>query len=307
MCTFLAQKGLKNMLDIHLLNTEQTNADSKHFSSLSVAESVRLMNREDARVLEAIKAQEDQIVKVINMVTEALRQGGRLIYTGAGTSGRLGVLDAVECPPTFGVPDDMVIGLVAGGECSFSHPREDAEDSEEEGREDLRALSLTDKDVVIGVAASGRTPYVQGAIKYARSVGAATAAIVCSKNGPIEKLTESVVLDTGPEVLTGSTRLKAGTACKMVMNMISTISMKELGRVYKNYMVDVSVSNEKLKARAEGIVESVTGCDKKTAEKLLAEADNDVKCAIVMAAKGTSAEESKKLLVEAQGFLDRIL
>lgn len=295
------------MLDLNQLNTEQTNASSRSFSSLSVLEAVRLMNQEDAKVLEAIASQDEVIAQVIEKASQALRKGGRLIYTGAGTSGRLGVLDAVECPPTFGVPDEMVMGIVAGGASSFSHPREDAEDSPEEGRADLQAAGLTDKDMVIGVAASGRTPYVAGALEYARSLGASTAAIVCSENGPIEKLTETVVLRTGPEVLTGSTRLKAGTACKIVMNMISTISMKELGRIYKNYMVDVTVSNEKLAARAANIVAAVTGCDPDTAQRMLGAAGQDVKCAIVMTAKGISREQAQFMIKESEGFLDRIL
>ena len=289
------------------LTTEQSESSSEHFSSLSIKDAVLLMNREDERCIEAVRNQADNIARVTEMAAETLKNGGRLVYMGAGTSGRLGMLDAVECPPTFGVADDVVIGLVAGGECSFSHPREDAEDSCQEGVDDLKRIGLSDKDMVVGVAASGRTPYVIGGIEYAKTIGARTAAIACAENSKLSCHTDTIELVTGAEVLTGSTRLKAGTACKMAMNMISTIAMKEQGHVYKNYMVDVQASNEKLRHRAVNIVCAVTGCPEEKAAEVLALSANDVKTAIVMIEKNTDCESARTLIDQASGFLDRIL
>ncbi len=232
------------MVDLNGMTTEENNPNSKGFSSLSVSEAVKLMNAEDMNAVRAVSAAHDQIVRVIEKSKAALMNGGRIIYTGAGTSGRLGVLDAVECPPTFGVDYNTVIGLIAGGENAFVKAKEGAEDSAQQGAADLSAIDLKPVDMVIGIAASGRTPYVLGALKYAMELGCPVGAIVCNAHSPIAALCpDTIELLPGPEVLTGSTRLKSGTATKMVLNMISTISMTGLGKIYGNYMVDVKMTN----------------------------------------------------------------
>ena len=296
------------MVDLTTLSTEGRNPNSENFSSMSIEEAVTLMNEEDLNAVKAVANAKDMIVKVIEQSSSTLQRNGRIIYCGAGTSGRLGVLDAVECPPTFGVDYNTVVGLIAGGDSAFVKAKEGAEDSRELGEQDLRGIDLTKDDMVIGLAASGRTPYVIGALEYARSLGCATAAVVCSADSAISKICElTITLLPGPEVLTGSTRLKAGTATKMVLNMISTISMKSVGKIYKNYMVDVKMTNEKLRARGVNIIRTLTGCDEDKARDALEKVENEVKTAVVMVSKDIDAFEARKLLNEANGFIDPIL
>lgn len=274
---------------------------------MSISDAVTLMNEEDLNVIKAVENAKPEIVRVIEKSSATLEKGGRIIYAGAGTSGRLGVLDAVECPPTFGVDYNVVVGLIAGGEGAFVKAKEGAEDSAEQGKEDLIAHGLTEKDMVIGVAASGRTPYVIGALEYASSIGCPTGAVVCSANSAISKVCpDTITLLCGPEVLTGSTRLKSGTATKMVLNMISTISMRQIGKIYKNYMVDVKMTNEKLVARGNRIVRAITGCSADEAAEALKEAGNHVKTAIVMIDHHCTADQARELLDAAQGHIDRI-
>ncbi|WP_323090461.1 N-acetylmuramic acid 6-phosphate etherase [Allobaculum sp. JKK-2023] len=296
------------MIDLTILNTEGRNPNSENFSSMSIEEAVTLMNEEDLNAVKAVANAKDMIVKVIEQSSSTLQKNGRIIYCGAGTSGRLGVLDAVECPPTFGVDYNTVVGLIAGGDSAFVKAKEGAEDSRELGEQDLKGIDLTKDDMVIGLAASGRTPYVIGALEYAKSLGCATAAVVCSTDSAISKLCEhTITLLPGAEILTGSTRLKAGTATKMVLNMISTISMKSVGKIYKNYMVDVKMTNEKLRARGVNIIRTLTGCDEDKARDTLEKAENEVKTAVVMVSKDVDAFEARKLLNEANGFIDPIL
>ena len=274
---------------------------------MSISDAVTLMNEEDLNVIKAVENAKPEIVRVIEKSSATLEKGGRIIYAGAGTSGRLGVLDAVECPPTFGVDYNVVVGLIAGGEGAFVKAKEGAEDSAEQGKEDLIAHGLTEKDMVIGVAASGRTPYVIGALEYASSIGCPTGAVVCSANSAISKVCpDTITLLCGPEVLTGSTRLKSGTATKMVLNMISTISMRQIGKIYKNYMVDVKMTNEKLVARGNRIVRAITGWSADEAEEAVKEAGNHVKTAIVMIEHHCTADQARELLDAAQGHIDRI-
>lgn len=295
------------MVNLDKLSTEKVNPKSVNFSSMSIEDSVTLMNEEDLNTVKAVAAAKNEIVKVITDSSKTLKNGGRLIYIGAGTSGRLGLLDAVECPPTFGVDYETVIGLIAGGEKAFVKAKEGSEDSKELAVEDLKNVNLTDKDMVIGVAASGRTPYVIGGLEYAKTVGCPIGAVVCSADSEIAEICpNTVALINGPEVLTGSTRLKSGTATKMVLNMISTISMKEAGKVYKNYMVDVKLTNKKLEARGLNIVKSVTGKLEDEAKAALDAAGNEVKTAIVMLEKGVDADQARALLKEADGYIDRI-
>ena len=296
------------MIDLTKLTTEQRNPDTMNLDQMSTLEFVETMNREDGKVIEAVHEVLPQVAEVIGWTTEALSRGGRIIYMGAGTSGRLGVLDAVECPPTFGVSPDVVVGLIAGGERAFVKAVEGAEDSSTLGTEDLKNLGLNDKDVVIGIAASGRTPYVIHALRYARSIGVKTAIIACNRNSEMSKEADVAIEPvTGPEVLTGSTRLKAGTAQKLILNMISTGSMVGVGKVYENLMVDVMQSNLKLKTRAENIVMAATDCDRETARKTIDEAKGSVKLAITSILLNTSVEEAKNELEKANGHIRRTL
>ncbi|NCC78307.1 MAG: N-acetylmuramic acid 6-phosphate etherase [Clostridia bacterium] len=296
------------MIDLTKLTTEQRNPDTMNLDQMSTLEFVETMNREDGKVIEAVHEVLPQVAEVIGWTTEALSRGGRIIYMGAGTSGRLGVLDAVECPPTFGVSPDVVVGLIAGGERAFVKAVEGAEDSTTLGTEDLKNLGLNDKDVVIGIAASGRTPYVIHALRYARSIGVKTAIIACNRNSEMSKEADVAIEPvTGPEVLTGSTRLKAGTAQKLILNMISTGSMVGVGKVYENLMVDVMQSNLKLKTRAENIVMAATDCDRETARKTIDEAKGSVKLAITSILLNTSVEEAKNELEKANGHIRRTL
>ena len=295
------------MIDLSKISTEVRNPRSVNFSEMSIRDSIEFMNEEDLNTVECIKNQFDNIEKLIEQTSKALKNGGRIIYMGAGTSGRLGLLDAVECPPTFGVDYDVVTGLIAGGENAFVKAEEGAEDRTSEGEADLKKINLTDKDVVIGIAASGRTPYVIGGIEYANSIGAVTGSIACTTESEIGKISKfPVEVVPGPEVLTGSTRLKAGTATKFVLNMISTISMKEIGKVYKNYMVDLKLSNNKLSVRWLNIIIVVTGCSEEIAKEKLEEANGHVKLAIVMILFNLNKKEAEDALEKAHGYIHKI-
>lgn len=292
------------MIDLSKLTTEKRNPNTMNLDTMTPLEFVSVMNKEDGKVIEAVKEVLPEIAKVITWTTEALKNGGRIIYMGAGTSGRLGVLDAVECPPTFGVSPDVVVGLIAGGERAFVKAVEGAEDSVTLGTEDLKEIGLTKDDVVIGIAASGRTPYVIHALRYARSIGVKTAIIACNKDSKMSKEADIAIEPvSGPEVLTGSTRLKAGTAQKLVLNMISTGSMVGVGKAYENLMVDVMQSNEKLKTRAENIVMAATECERDEAREKIDLANGSVKLAITMILLNTDASEASKKLDDAKGHI----
>lgn len=295
------------MIDLSKINTEQSNPNTKDFSSMSIRQAIEVMNKEDYRAVECVKSQFDTIEKLIEITGNALNNGGRIVYMGAGTSGRLGVLDAVECPPTFGVDYDTVVGLIAGGEQAFVKAQEGVEDSDDAAVNDLNSINFSEKDVLIGIAASGRTPYVISGLKEASRIGAKTGAIVCTSDSEISKVCDlTIEAVPGPEVLTGSTRLKAGTTTKLILNMISTISMKSLGKIYKNYMVDLKLNNQKLVSRAINIIMSVTGCDSNLAIKKLEEADRNVKVAIVMILLNSSKEEALERLAIAKGHIENL-
>ncbi|PGS49847.1 N-acetylmuramic acid 6-phosphate etherase [Bacillus sp. AFS041924] len=290
------------------LTTEIRNERTSDLDQLSVDEFLKIMNEEDQKVALAVREQIPMISKVVQQVVEAFQNGGRLIYAGAGTSGRIGLLDAVECPPTFGTKPNEVVGLIAGGERAFIKAVEGAEDSEELGKEDLVQISLTKNDIVIGIAASGRTPYVIGALKYANEIGAKTVAIACNKGSKIGEVAFSKIeVDNGPEVLTGSTRLKAGTSQKLICNMISTASMIGIGKVYKNLMVDLQLTNIKLVDRAKRIIVEATGCDYETASNYLTKANNHTKVAIVMILTGMNYDEAITSLNQASGFISKVV
>ena len=299
----------ENLLQtLSTLITEQRNPNSMHVDSLSALEIVQLMNQEDKQVPLAIEKCLPQIAQAVECIVAAFQQGGRLVYIGAGTSGRLGVLDASECPPTFGVSPEMVKGIIAGGERALRHPIEGAEDSKAQAVVDLQTIHFSSKDVLVGIAASGRTPYVIGALEYAKSLGSVTASIASNPNSAMANIVD-IAIDTvvGPEVLTGSSRLKSGTAQKLVLNMLTTASMILMGKCYQNLMVDVQASNEKLKARAIRIVMQATDCDKALAEETLKQADQNAKLAIMMILSGLDRAQAEALLEKHQGKLQRAL
>ncbi|WP_088042708.1 N-acetylmuramic acid 6-phosphate etherase [Bacillus sp. EAC] len=290
------------------LTTEIRNERTSNLDQLRVDQFLMIMNDEDQKVAIAVREQIPTISEVVRHVVESFRNDGRLIYVGAGTSGRIGLLDAVECPPTFGTNPSEVIGLIAGGNSAFIKAVEGAEDSEELGKADLINISITKNDIVIGIAASGRTPYVIGALQYANEVGAKTVAIACNKDSEIGKVAlHKIEVDNGPEVLTGSTRLKAGTSQKLICNMISTASMVGIGKVYKNLMVDLQLTNVKLVDRAKRIIVGATGCDYEVASEYLKKANNQTKAAIVMILTGMTFDEATKSLNQAQGFISKIV
>ena len=299
----------ENLLQtLSTLITEQRNPNSMHVDSLSALDIVQLMNDEDKQVPLAIEKCLPQIAQAVECIVAAFQQGGRLVYIGAGTSGRLGVLDASECPPTFGVSPEMVKGIIAGGERALRHPIEGAEDSKEQAVIDLQTIQFSSKDVLVGIAASGRTPYVIGALEYAKSLGSVTVSIASNPNSAMANIVD-IAIDTvvGPEVLTGSSRLKSGTAQKLVLNMLTTASMILMGKCYQNLMVDVQASNEKLKARAIRIVTQATDCDKALAEETLKQADQNAKLAIMMILSGLDRAQAEALLEKHQGKLQLAL
>ena len=299
----------ENLLQtLSTLITEQRNPNSMNVDSLSALEIVQLMNEEDKQVPLAIEKCLPQIAQAVERIVAAFQQGGRLVYIGAGTSGRLGVLDASECPPTFGVSPEMVKGIIAGGERALRHPIEGAEDSKAQAVVDLQTIQLSSKDVLVGIAASGRTPYVIGALEYAKSLGSVTASIASNPNSAMANIVD-IAIDAvvGPEVLTGSSRLKSGTAQKLVLNMLTTASMILMGKCYQNLMVDVQASNEKLKARAIRIVMQATDCNKALAEETLKQADQNAKLAIMMILSGLDRAQAETLLEKHQGKLQLAL
>ena len=299
----------ENLLQtLSTLITEQRNPNSMHVDSLSALEIVQLMNKEDKQVPLAIEKCLPQIAQAVECIVAAFQQGGRLVYIGAGTSGRLGVLDASECPPTFGVSPEMVKGIIAGGERALRHPIEGAEDSKTHAVVDLQTIQFSSKDVLVGIAASGRTPYVIGALEYAKSLGSVTVSIASNPNSAMANIVD-IAIDTvvGPEVLTGSSRLKSGTAQKLVLNMLTTASMILMGKCYQNLMVDVQASNEKLKARAIHIVMQATDCDKALAEETLKQADQNAKLAIMMILSGLDRAQAEALLEKYHGKLQLAL
>lgn len=282
--------------------TEQSNPLSSELDRLSTTEMVRLMNRLDATIPAVIAEVLPQIIQVVEQIASTLTAGGRLFYQGAGTSGRLAVLDAVELMPTFGVPTGLVIGLIAGGSKAMLQAVEGAEDDPALGRHDLEQHHFCAQDMLVGIAASGRTPYVLGGLHYATELGAPTAAVVCNPASPLAAAaTIAIEIVTGPEVLTGSTRLRAGTATKLVLNMLSTCAMVKLGKVYGNLMVDVQPTNAKLRQRAIRIVSDITGIDTTAAEVLLQAAKWQVKTAVVMELGGVDAEEATQRLQQSKG------
>jgi len=292
------------MIDLTKLATEQRNPETMELDTFTPLQIAEAMNREDMHAVEAVHHVLPQIATAISWATEALSHGGRIIYMGAGTSGRLGVLDAVECPPTFGVSCDTVVGLIAGGENAFVKAKEGEEDRAKGGAEDLAAHALSSRDLVIGLAASGRTPYVLGGLHYAHDQGCRTIAIACNVGSEIGKAADLAIEPaTGPEVLSGSTRLKAGTAQKLILNMISTGAMTRIGKVYENLMVDVKQSNEKLAVRAQNIVMEACGCSREIAERTLVKADGSVKLAITILLLNCNVEEAQAALDAANGHV----
>lgn len=296
------------MVNLEKLETETINENTKNIDSCSVYSIIELINNEDKKVPEAISLVKKEIASLIDAAYNILKNGGRLIYVGAGTSGRLGVLDASECPPTYGVSSDMVMGVIAGGKEAIFNAREGFEDSEFEARKDLLAINLTKKDMIVGLAASGRTPYVVGALKFAREVGAETGSIACVSNAEISGFANyPIEVITGAEVIQGSTRMKAGTAQKLVLNMISTTCMIKLGKVYGNLMVDVQPTNEKLRARALRIIEQAIDCNENVAQSLYENSNGNVKVAIVMGLLGVEFDMANELLHLNNGRITEVI
>lgn len=298
-------------MDINKLSklvTEERNPNTLDIDKVSTVEIIELINDEDKKVAYAVEKEKENIAKAVDVIADRLSKGGRLIYVGAGTSGRLGILDASECPPTYGVSPELVQGVIAGGTSAIFKAKEGAEDDFGLGKQDLMEKNLTEKDVVCGIAASGRTPYVIGAMKYAKEIGAAVICISMNPESEMAKLAEipiSVVV--GPEVIMGSTRMKAGTAQKMVLNMLSTGAMIKLGKVYGNLMVDVKATNEKLYTRAKRIVMLATGADEKTVEEMLKETNNDVKLSVLMIKTGLNKEKAEALLEKHRGYVGKAI
>ena len=296
------------MIALEKLTTEQRNPATEHIDELPTLDMVALMNAEDKKVAEAVEKILPQIAHAIDLIAEKLQKGGHLFYMGAGTSGRLGILDAVECPPTYGTDYELVQGLIAGGATAIFQAKEGAEDDPALGRADLEEAGFAAKDVLVGIAASGRTPYVKGGLAYAKELGATAIALACAEQAEIAELSDLALLPvTGPEVVTGSTRMKAGTAQKMVLNMLSTGTMVKLGKVYGNLMVDVKATNEKLAERALRIVMAAAGCQRKEAEAALRRAGGQAKLAILIALTGCSPAEGRLQLGMAQGHLAKAL
>lgn len=291
-------------IDLTSMITESRNPASADIDSLPTLDMLRVINREDQTVALAVEKTLPQVAQVVDAVAQAFRLGGRLIYMGAGTSGRLGILDASECPPTFGTPAEQVVGLIAGGHKAILKAVENAEDNRELAVSDLKALNFSEKDVLVGIAASGRTPYVLGGMEYALSLGATVAAVSCNPDSEMSRLAGIAITPVvGPEVITGSSRMKAGTAQKLILNMITTGAMIRSGKVYGNLMADVEATNAKLVERQKRIVMAATECDRTTAEQALTACDGHCKTAIVMILAQLSAGDAKALLAQHQGFI----
>lgn len=295
-------------INLEKLTTECRNKNTMDIDNISTLEMVKKINNEDKKVAEAVELELPKIAKAIDGIVERIHKGGRLIYIGAGTSGRLGILDASECPPTYGVSEELVQGIIAGGKEAIFRAKEGAEDSKELAVEDLKLKNLSENDVVVGLAASGRTPYVIGGLAYANEIGALTISVTCNADSEVSKTAKiSISPVVGPEVITGSTRLKSGTAQKLVLNMLSTGTMIKLGKVYGNLMVDVRATNEKLVERAKKIVCEATGATREEAEKTLQETDFNVKLSIFMILSKLEKNEAKNILDESKGYIAKAL
>ncbi len=295
-------------LDLQRLVTEGRNPNTVDIDQLSSLDIIRLMNQEDQKVALAVEQELPSIARAVDLIADALRHGGRLFYVGAGTSGRLGILDASECPPTFGAEPTLVQGIIAGGDLAVQQAVENAEDSEELGRQDIVDRGVRAKDVVVGIAASGRTPYVLGALQEAHCVGAKTVGLSCNPSSPLAQVADVAISPVvGPEAITGSTRLKAGTAQKLVLNMLSTASMIKLGKVFSNLMVDVQPTNAKLVERTKRIVVLATSCTEETAVDALNSCGGKPKQAIVMILANVNAARAEALLAETDGFVRKAL
>ena len=296
------------MVELQKIATEQRNPNTTHIDTLSTLEMVRLINQEDQKVALAVAQVAPEIARAIDVITRQLSQGGRLFYAGCGTSGRLGILDAVECPPTYSTDPELVQAIIAGGYPAIFRAVEGAEDDFDLGRRDLQERGFASQDVLVGLAASGRTPYVLGAMGYARELGAAVIAVTCCPGSEVDRMADIGIAPTpGPEVITGSTRMKRGTAQKMVLNMLSTGTMIKLGKVYGNLMVDVKPSNEKLIRRCVTIVREAVGCEEDQAVSALEACGYRPKVAIVMLLKKIDAEQARELLEQAQGRIARVV
>ena len=296
------------MVELQKIATEQRNPNTTHIDTLSTLEMVRLINQEDQKVALAVAQVAPEIARAIDVITHQLSQGGRLFYAGCGTSGRLGILDAVECPPTYSTDPELVQAIIAGGYPAIFRAVEGAEDDFDLGRRDLQERGFAPQDVLVGLAASGRTPYVLGAMSYARELGAAVIAVTCCPGSEVDRMADIGIAPTpGPEVITGSTRMKSGTAQKMVLNMLSTGTMIKLGKVYGNLMVDVKPSNEKLIRRCVTIVREAVGCEEDQAVSALEACGYRPKVAIVMLLKKIDAEQARELLEQAQGRIARVV
>ena len=294
------------MVNLEHLITENRNPETVDLDSMTPMEIVTIMNREDEGVIKAVKKVLPDVARLIEVCTKKLEEGGRMIYIGAGTSGRIGVLDAVECPPTFGVSDQVVMGLIAGGEGAFVKAVEGAEDDGLLAEKDLKYKLIAIRDLVLGLAARGRTPYGVGVLNYAKKLGCVTASIACNHNAAISREADyPIEVETGPEILTGSTRLKAGTAQKMILNMVSTATMVGIGKVYENLMVDLVRTNEKLEARLCNIVMEAAGCDRARAVQALSEAEGNGKVAIIMILSECGRLKAEEKLKEARGHVRR--
>lgn len=293
-------------MNLNQLDTEQSNPNSLHIDEMSTMDILTTINNEDQKVAFAVKEAIPQISIAVDCIYDQMCKGGRLIYIGAGTSGRLGVLDASECPPTYGIDPSLIQGLIAGGNEALTTAIEGAEDSQEQAIEDLKNIHLTDRDVVCGIAASGRTPYVICALQYAHTIGSETVSICCVHNGEISQYVHyPIEVITGAEVVTGSTRMKAGTAQKLVLNMISTSVMIKRGKVYKNLMVDVQPTNEKLKIRAVNIVSQSLDCSEEEAKTLLTKCHYNVKIAILSGLTGKDEKECEEALLKNNGNINK--
>ncbi|PQQ36358.1 N-acetylmuramic acid 6-phosphate etherase [Photorhabdus luminescens] len=291
-------------INLNNMVTESRNPASANIDTLPTLEMLKLINDEDKKVALAVEQTLPKVAETVDKIAEAFRQGGRLIYIGAGTSGRLGILDASECPPTYGTKPEQVVGLIAGGHQAILSAVENAEDNQQLGVNDLQALNFNAKDVLVGIAASGRTPYVLGAMAYAKSVGATVACISCNPESPMTQAADIAITPiVGPEIVTGSSRMKAGTAQKLILNMLTTGAMIRIGKVYSNLMVDVEATNAKLVERQKNIVMAATECNRKQAEQALTECDGHCKTAIVMILAGVSAQQAKALLEKHHGFI----
>jgi N-acetylmuramic acid 6-phosphate etherase len=294
--------------EIKNLTTEARNPASSNIDKQSVAEILHIINDEDLKIAAVVRTEIEYIEKAVNLVVHAFKEGGRLIYVGAGTSGRLGVLDASECPPTFGVSPELVQGIIAGGHKALVSAQEGAEDRYEMGAHDLLEKKVTPRDVVCGIAASRRTPYVIGAIDKARELGCKTLYVTCNPRSEMNIAVDVAICPVvGPEVVMGSTRMKAGTATKLILNMITTTAMIQLGKVWENMMVDLQMTSKKLEERSKKIVMQATNVDYDTAERTLKQAEGHVKTALVMIAAGVSAEEARELLMRGEGFVHRAI